>query len=683
MILLSNLRARSVSGVMFASLLLLLLQSDNGVSGATCEANLECCRHPPWTPAFRECCSDGCCPDCDRVRRVPATKSYAMKKGCEAAFECCVYPIFTDEWEDCCAKHFCCPLCHMVSKGCCYNGQMHKWGSVVDSFTNPETRLMCGARINRSKPHLVATIVPFMSQPLPEINCDDCTESRHCVDRNGIVHEDGEKWLANPCSLCRCDNGIFECLPVRPRCPPPPYPQCVPVPPAPGDCCNKWDCSRLESMCVDAYGEVRQEGEQWTGRDDPCLMYMCKAGGMILNARRYCPSRSRVRVPAGCELQNRSGECCLVLHCPECKDKNGTTYSAGDSWEDPDDACYTFHCQVGGTVQRRRKACREIRRPFRNDCVLQHENCCPTWICGGCVDQYGMTHAAGTSWTDRDDPCITYICNDRGIRLASRVDCPPLNPQPARDCIKIKKDCCDEWKCPGDVTYCTDEQGGRREVGESWVDANNPCILWHCPEDLTPVQAIIDCAMPQPPPSPSCTMQMDQCCPKWHCPCVDDNGVEKVVGDIWDHPKNKCMLVECTSDGAREKLKPCPPIPHGNPGHNCVLQFDGCCLTWNCGNESSIGACPDPFSFNRNCFQYFDQCLLDSDCYYNNKCCLVAGCGHECMEASKAGECPVINYIVAPQCTSDMVDACQWDHQCPGNQKCCFLHCAKRCIDPF
>ncbi|KAK8399710.1 hypothetical protein O3P69_003610 [Scylla paramamosain] len=92
MILLSNLRARSVSGVMFASLLLLLLQSDNGVSGATCEANLECCRHPPWTPAFRECCSDGCCPDCDRVRRVPATKSYAMKKGCEAAFECCVYP---------------------------------------------------------------------------------------------------------------------------------------------------------------------------------------------------------------------------------------------------------------------------------------------------------------------------------------------------------------------------------------------------------------------------------------------------------------------------------------------------------------------------------------------------------------------------------------------------------------
>ncbi|KAK8399709.1 hypothetical protein O3P69_003609 [Scylla paramamosain] len=516
----------------------------------------------------------------------------------------------------------------MVSKGCCYNGQMHKWGSVVDSFTNPETRLMCGARINRSKPHLVATIVPFMSQPLPEINCDDCTENRHCVDRNGIVHEDGEKWLANPCSLCRCDNGIFECLPVRPRCPPPPYPQCVPVPPAPGDCCNKWDCSRLESMCVDAYGEVRQEGEQWTGRDDPCLMYMCKAGGMILNARRYCPSRSRVRVPAGCELQNRSGECCLVLHCPECKDKNGTTYSAGDSWEDPDDACYTFHCQVGGTVQRRRKACREIRRPFRNDCVLQHENCCPTWICGGCVDQYGMTHAAGTSWTDRDDPCITYICNDRGIRLASRVDCPPLNPQPARDCIKIKKDCCDEWKCPGDVTYCTDEQGGRREVGESWVDANNPCILWHCPEDLTPVQAIIDCAMPQPPPSPSCTMQMDQCCPKWHCPCVDDNGVEKVVGDIWDHPKNKC--------------------------HNCVLQFDGCCLTWNCGNESSIGACPDPFSFNRNCFQYFDQCLLDSDCYYNNKCCLVAGCGHECMEASKAGECPVINYIVAPQCTSDM-----------------------------
>jgi serine protease inhibitor len=42
--------------------------------------------------------------------------------------------------------------------------------------------------------------------------------------------------------------------------------------------------------------------------------------------------------------------------------------------------------------------------------------------------------------------------------------------------------------------------------------------------------------------------------------------------------------------------------------------------------------CPDPNSFERACVDYVDQCQTDSDCLEDGKiCCLVAGCGKECM----------------------------------------------------
>lgn len=77
---------------------------------------------------------------------------------------------------------------------------------------------------------------------------------------------------------------------------------------------------------------------------------------------------------------------------------------------------------------------------------------------------------------------------------------------------------------------------------------------------------------------------------------MDDDGVERVVGDVWQHSKNKCMIVVCTTDGARDQHQPCPPIPDipdtdcllglDGCGTNCVLQPDECgCVTWNCATE--------------------------------------------------------------------------------------------------
>ena len=69
------------------------------------------------------------------------------------------------------------------------------------------------------------------------------------------------------------------------------------------------------STCFDAYGTLRQEGEEWTGRDDPCLLYVCKPGGMVVSVNRRCPPPDATP-PPGCQLHTRPGACCKILYCP-------------------------------------------------------------------------------------------------------------------------------------------------------------------------------------------------------------------------------------------------------------------------------------------------------------------------------------------------------------------------------
>ncbi|XP_050723633.1 whey acidic protein-like [Eriocheir sinensis] len=98
--------------------------------------------------------------------------------------------------------------------------------------------------------------------------------------------------------------------------------------------------------------------------------------------------------------------------------------------------------------------------------------------------------------------------------------------------------------------------------------------------------------------------------------------------------------------------------------------------------------CPDQSRFNRFCFRRFDQCTSDRQCRRGEKCCLVPGCGRECMArgsgpVSKRGQCPFLQFFRNPRCSRrDRIDSCQTDQQCPGTQKCCFVVCNKRCANP-
>ncbi|CAL4064417.1 unnamed protein product, partial [Meganyctiphanes norvegica] len=48
-------------------------------------------------------------------------------------------------------------------------------------------------------------------------------------------------------------------------------------------------------------------------------------------------------------------------------------------------------------------------------------------------------------------------------------------------------------------------------------------------------------------------------------------------------------------------------------------------------NDANVQRCPAPDSFGRVCIQYLNQCISNADCESGCLCCLVAGCGTECI----------------------------------------------------
>ncbi|XP_016044256.2 whey acidic protein-like [Erinaceus europaeus] len=78
-------------------------------------------------------------------------------------------------------------------------------------------------------------------------------------------------------------------------------------------------------------------------------------------------------------------------------------------------------------------------------------------------------------------------------------------------------------------------------------------------------------------------------------------------------------------------------------------------------------------------------CQSDENCTQGAKCCARA-CGLTCVAplivpAPKAGHCPAVQ---AAQPTQPCLESteCTRDEHCKNHKKCCFSHCAMRCLDP-
>ncbi|XP_020644933.3 notewaprin-a [Pogona vitticeps] len=89
-----------------------------------------------------------------------------------------------------------------------------------------------------------------------------------------------------------------------------------------------------------------------------------------------------------------------------------------------------------------------------------------------------------------------------------------------------------------------------------------------------------------------------------------------------------------------------------------------------------MGTCPpNPY----RCFAPGQNaCNFDYDCPGIQKCCYFK-CDKICRNPQdKPGKCPKFPFI----CSVPGRDDCNHDYDCPENQKCCYKICGKSCIVP-
>ncbi|CAM5095868.1 unnamed protein product [Natator depressus] len=94
--------------------------------------------------------------------------------------------------------------------------------------------------------------------------------------------------------------------------------------------------------------------------------------------------------------------------------------------------------------------------------------------------------------------------------------------------------------------------------------------------------------------------------------------------------------------------------------------------------RARAGTCP--LDYIRCVQAETDECATDSDCKEQEKCCY-CHCAMRCVEPAEEtpGTCPAIT-VVCPMV--DPPNRCEKDSKCPENQKCCDTGCGKDCVWP-
>ncbi|XP_045589549.2 kielin/chordin-like protein isoform X1 [Procambarus clarkii] len=526
-------------------------------SGRRCKNPEECCRYERLTPEFDQCCMDhGCCPmTCDDYEIGTSVGS-----DCSKAWSCCRFWPQSDEFKACCGEHGCRPKCDNVSKGCCYNGMMYMFGSLVEDFPMECIQLVCAVQLSPVKPFFSAIIVPVAS-PLSH-TCYErvpCHGTLNCVDHTGLVRAEGDGWYTDQCHYCSCRDGHVEC--VATPCLPPPHSHCTPVP---GDCCPEWNCS---AGCEDAAGVFHAIGERWP-TDDPCITSVCTMEGTVLE-QAVCTQAEPAH--ADCFQYIPLHECCPKWNCSGCTDSNGTYHSLHEEWKT--DPCTTLNCTKTG-IKTKRLRCPEVPAPHPS-CQKSSlpGKCCPGWKCRGCFDTNGTFYELGREWST-GDPCIILVCSARGI-VKKAVTCEDV-PAPYPTCFKYKPfgECCYKWNCSG----CLDN-GTYRFVTEVWQ--RDACTTHVCTTDGIRT-TLKNCSL-GPAPHSSCQKYTPprDCCPRWKCSgCVDEAGSYHPMNDAWK--TDPCTTHTCTNNGIQTTKDHCNPGPKPYPICQAFIPKGECCSKWNC-----------------------------------------------------------------------------------------------------
>lgn len=504
--------------------------------------------------------------------------------------------------------------------GCCYNGMVFKWGSVVEELPEMCMQLMCAAVHASPGNDLTAAIVPVKLQShfcKGFASCGDCL-NYYCVDDTGLVQAEGAMWSPDECHTCVCNGSEVSCSKTPESCPLPPNKFCVENP---GRCCPQWNCS---FGCIDDAGEHHELGSSW--HSTPCTYHTCTQNGMItLIEDCFLPPP----VHHSCTEITQENECCPRWHCSGCTDAAGNYHELCHEWTDSD-PCLVFTCTPHG-ISEKLLVCEKQDQPHAG-CYnyTSPGECCPKWNCSGCVDQSGY-HPLLSKWTS--DFCTTHSCTWNGIQT-TREDC-ELEPAPHHTCLQYTppQQCCPQWKCRG----CFDKSGDLHEIGHTW-STEDPCLLLKCTDEGITFERVLCTDLR---PHPTCTeyIPVGECCRKWNCSSCVDNGKSRRLYEFWK--SDSCTTNFCTKNGTQTIRETCKKTDAPHPSCQKILPEGECCPDWRCrgcfdasGNYHEID---DEWSMKDPCLMFL--CSDEGIIMKLLKCTRTPSLYPHCYEYKAQGEC--------------------------------------------
>ncbi|XP_064005810.1 extracellular matrix organizing protein FRAS1 [Pogoniulus pusillus] len=255
----------------------------------------------------------------------------------------------------------CCPKCVGPGKPCSFDGHLFRDGE--DWHLGPCSKCICRDGetqcFTASCQPLLCNQDEVMVMP-PGKCCPECVPKPCSV--SGRLHQHGEQWKKNSCSVCACHRGEVRCL--RETCEPLTCEKGQNKVHRPGKCCE--ECVSSRRSCFYG-GTVRYHGELWNSSH--CHFCLCDEG-QVTCQKAEC---AKVECAKGEELIHLDGKC-----CPECVSRNGScvykehTKADGEHWQEG--PCRECECQATKVTcfQRSCPPC-----PLGSLAVEVQGDCCP------------------------------------------------------------------------------------------------------------------------------------------------------------------------------------------------------------------------------------------------------------------------------------------------------------------
>ncbi|XP_077495549.1 uncharacterized protein LOC144106577 isoform X2 [Amblyomma americanum] len=168
------------------------------------------------------------------------------------------------------------------------------------------------------------------------------------VDRQNVsFYQADSVWRDGLCRNCSCDGSGSQFMA---RCT---HETCYETAELPDDkdyyltmvdvpfrCCP----SMVRLFCKDEYGNIREPGDEWQSRENPCQSHVCErtSVGEVHKVLRsiicpQCPENSQALPPA-------PGECCSRCQVVAC-DEAGVLHPVGSRWNSTSHPCYVASCE--------------------------------------------------------------------------------------------------------------------------------------------------------------------------------------------------------------------------------------------------------------------------------------------------------------------------------------------------